>query len=86
MEVVECAGSKQSTTRDFTVFLLSLMDYDHDAWLLCTKNVMPFYMAGQPVEAKVDVVLMDCNRHVLIVQEDKVSNFSTSCGIMAPYS
>jgi len=55
------------------------MDYDHDNRLLCTKDVMPFYMAGQRVEAKVDVVLMDLdrNRHLLLVQQGQV-NFSTT--------
>jgi hypothetical protein len=42
-------------------------------------------MAGQRVDAKVDVVLMDRNRHLLLVQQEQV-NFSTSCRTMTPYS
>lgn len=85
MQVAERAGSEQPTPSDFTFFLLNLMDYDHDTWLLCTKDVMPFYMAGQRVDAKVDVVLMDHNRHLLLVQQEQV-NLSTSCCTMTPYS
>jgi len=47
MQVAERAGF-EPVTSDYTVFLLSLLDYDHDTRLLRTKNVMPLYMAGQP--------------------------------------
>jgi hypothetical protein len=71
MQVAERAGF-EPVTSDFTVFLLSLLDYDHDARLLRTNNVMPFYMAGKRVEAKADVVLMDGDSYLLVVQEEKV--------------
>ena len=58
MQVAERAGF-ESMTNDFTVFLLSLLDYDHGTRLLRTKNVMPLYMAGKRVDANADVVLMD---------------------------
>ena len=56
MQVAERAGF-EPVTSDYTVFLLSLLDHDHDT----RKNVMPMYMARQRVEAKADVVLMDGN-------------------------
>ena len=84
MQVAECAGF-EPVTSDYTVFLLSLLDYDHDTRLLRTKNVMPLYMARQRVEAKADVVLMDGNSYLLVVQEEKgISQLAVAS--MAPYS
>lgn len=54
------------------------MDYDHGAWLLCTKNVMLSYSS---VNAKADVALMNGDRYLLLMQVEKVIS-STSCGIM----
>jgi len=86
MQVAERAGFEPvQVTSDYTLFLLSLLDYDHDTRLLRTKNVMPLYMAGQRVEAKADVVLMDGNSYLLVVQEEKVIS-QLAVASMALYS
>ena len=74
MEDVEYLGTEAATVNDFAVFLLSLLDYDHDDRRLHTDKEMTFYMAGQHVGAKADVALLDTERFLLLIlEEDKVS-------------
>jgi hypothetical protein len=37
MQVAERAVPERPTPSDFIVFLLNLMDYDRDTWLLCSR-------------------------------------------------
>jgi len=74
MADVEYPCAEVAAVNDFAVFLLSLLDYDHDDRRLHTDKEMTFYMAGQHVGAKADVVLMDTERFLLLIlEEDKVS-------------
>jgi len=72
MRMAELGTSEESAVDDFAIFLLSMLDYDRDDRVLCSRKEMSFYMAGQLVDAKANVVLINRGFYLLLVQEDKV--------------
>jgi hypothetical protein len=58
---------------DFAAFILRLLDYDSQDRVIHQRKEISFVMAGQRVNAKPDVCVMNYTDYVLLVQEDMVS-------------
>ncbi|KAK7006668.1 hypothetical protein R3P38DRAFT_2728232 [Favolaschia claudopus] len=61
----------ESAVDDFAAFLLSMMDYDEPERIVHQRLEIGFLMCGQSVCAKPDIVVMDGEKYILLVQEDK---------------
>lgn len=68
MELVEKPHSPESRVDDFAAFILRILNYDNEARVICQRTEISFPMAGQRVDAKIDVCLMDELELVLLVQ------------------
>ena len=55
-----------------------MLDYDRDGRVLRSRKEMSLYMAGQRVDAKADVVLINNGFNLLLVQGDKVFSSSST--------
>ncbi|KAF8808453.1 hypothetical protein BYT27DRAFT_7137408 [Phlegmacium glaucopus] len=75
MELVEKPCSPESCVNDFAAFILRTLNYDNEDRVICRNTEISFLMAGQRVDAKTDVCVMD-ELELLFVQEVKVN-----CGI-----
>jgi hypothetical protein len=74
MRLVENPRSPESRVDDFAAFILRILNYDNEDRVICQRTEISFPMAGQHVDAKIDVCLMDeLELLLLLVQEDKVS-------------
>jgi hypothetical protein len=73
MRLVENPRFPESRVDDFTAFILRILNYDDEDRVICQRTEISFPMAGQRVDAKTDVCLMDELEFLLLVQEDKVS-------------
>lgn len=49
-----------------------MLDYDEPERVIHQRLEIGFFMCGQTVKAKPDVVVMDEEDYILLVQEDKV--------------
>ncbi|KAN0086219.1 hypothetical protein V8E55_007353 [Tylopilus felleus] len=74
MELVEKPHSPESRVDDFAAFILRILNYDNEARVICQRTEISFPMAGQRVDAKIDVCLMDELELVLLVQGWTLSN------------
>lgn len=82
MRLVENPRSPESRVDDFAAFILRILNYDNKDRVICQRTEISFPMAGQRVDAKTDVCLMDELELLLLVQEDKVScRMSPSAGL-----
>ncbi|KAK6974770.1 hypothetical protein R3P38DRAFT_3411506 [Favolaschia claudopus] len=61
----------ESAVDDFAAFLLSMMDYDEPERIVHQRLEIGFLMCGQSVCAKPVIVVMDGEKYILLVQEDK---------------
>ncbi|KAJ7508171.1 hypothetical protein B0H11DRAFT_1792850 [Mycena galericulata] len=61
----------ESAVDDFAAFLLRLLDYDEPERVVHQHLEIGFFMCGQKVDAKPDVVIMNEKDYILLVQEDK---------------
>lgn len=68
MELVEKPHSPESRVDDFAAFILRILNYDNEARVIYQRTEISFPMAGQRVDAKIDVCLMDELELVLLVQ------------------
>ena len=76
MGLVENPRSPESRVDDFAAFVLHILNYDDEDRVICQRTEISFPMAGQRVDAKTDVCLMDELELLLLIQEDKVSTQS----------
>jgi len=82
MRLVENPRSPESRVDDFAAFILRILNYNNEDRVICQRTKISFPMAGQRVDAKTDVCLMDELELLLLVQEDKVScRMSPSAGL-----
>lgn len=67
---------EESCVVDFAVVLLKLMGYNEQRHIIHTRQDISFEMCGEYVSVKTDVCVMEHRgaAHLLLVQEDKVSN------------
>ena len=73
MTLAENGESEEYEVDDFAAFILSMLDYDSDVCLIHLHKEISFNMAGESVDAKADVCLMDVFGNLILVQENKVS-------------
>ncbi|KAF8909712.1 hypothetical protein CPB84DRAFT_1673391 [Gymnopilus junonius] len=73
--LVEKPQSPESHVDDFAAFILRIFNYDSDDQdrVICQRPEFSFPMAGQRVDAKSDLCVMNENDYLLIVHEDKRS-------------
>lgn len=72
LRAAENATSEESAVGDFAAFILRMLDYDDEDRVIRLRKDISFYMAGESVDAKTDVCVMN-DFDLLLVQEDKVS-------------
>ncbi|KAJ7184308.1 hypothetical protein C8R46DRAFT_1208522 [Mycena filopes] len=64
----------ESSTIDFTAFLLGILDFDEPGRVIHQRLEIGFFMCGQVANAKPDAVIIDEKEdYILLVQEDKMS-------------
>ena len=73
MRLVEKPRSPESRVDDFAAFILRILNYDDEDRVICQRTEISFPMAGQRVDAKTGVCLMNELEILLLVQEDRVS-------------
>ena len=73
LKAAEQASSEDSAVADFAALILTMLDYDDEDRFIRLRKEILFYMAGQKVDAKADVCVMNDLGYLLLVQEDKVS-------------
>ncbi len=73
LKAAEQASSEDSAIADFASLILRMLDYDDEDRFIRLRKEILFYMAGQRVDAKVDVCVMNDLDYLLLVQEDTVS-------------
>jgi hypothetical protein len=73
MRLVENPRSSESRVDDFSAFILRILNYDNEDRVICQRTEISFPMAGQRIDAKTNVCLMDELELILLVQEDNVS-------------
>ncbi|KAF8814383.1 hypothetical protein BYT27DRAFT_7266192 [Phlegmacium glaucopus] len=71
LKTAEQATSEESAVADFAAFILGMLDYDDEDRFIRLRKEISFYMAGQRVDAKADVCVMNDLDYLLLVQEDK---------------
>ncbi|KAJ7877296.1 hypothetical protein B0H13DRAFT_1631822 [Mycena leptocephala] len=61
----------ENAVDDFSACLLQILDYDEPDHIVHQRLEIGFFMGGQRVHAKPDVVITDDKDYILLVQEDK---------------
>ncbi|KAF8888734.1 hypothetical protein CPB84DRAFT_1749462 [Gymnopilus junonius] len=66
------SGFEESTVDDFASLLLCLLKYNSGRQcMICSRKEISFIMAGQWVDAKTDICIIEDGLFILLVQEDK---------------
>ncbi|KAF9479487.1 hypothetical protein BDN70DRAFT_834440 [Pholiota conissans] len=70
LKAAEQSSSKESAVCDFAAFILGMLDYDDEDRYIRTRKEISFDMAGQRVDAKANMCVMNNLDYLLLIQEE----------------